>query len=123
MRLLLDTHILLWSLEAPNRLTAQERVALVTDRNDVVVSAVSLWEVVIKRSLGKLDTSADLPAAMREQGYVELPVSFRHALGVAELPLLHGDPFDRLLVAQARTERLVLVTRDRLVRQYDVEVL
>lgn len=113
MRVLLDTHLLLRAAYAPDRLSAAA-AALIEDRaNTPVFSAASLWEVAIKASLGRPDFSAD-PGALRrgleDNGYERLPVTPAHACAVAALPPLHRDPFDRMLVAQALVEGLVLVT-------------
>lgn len=123
MRLLLDTHIVLWALTASPRLKA-ETVLLLQRADEVYVSAASVWEVAIKVRLGKLEADvAALTAAIGESGFLELPVTAAHAAGVAELPLHHSDPFDRLLVSQALTEPLRLVTADALLAPYSDLVL
>ena len=123
MRLLLDTHVLLWALTDDSSLTAAARAAIVDGRNRVVVSAVSAWEITIKRSLGKLRAPADLAKEVAAHRFTPLAVSLEHALAVGALPDLHRDPFDRLLVAQAGVEGLTIVTRDRAIARYDVDVL
>ena len=123
MRLLLDTHVLLWALTDDSSLTAAARAAIVDGRNRVVVSAVSAWEITIKRSLGKLRAPADLAEEVAAHRFTPLAVSLEHALAVGALPDLHRDPFDRLLVAQAGVEGLTIVTRDRAIARYDVDVL
>lgn len=111
MRLLLDTHVLLWALAAPQKLPAQLRRAL--DAADVYVSAASIWEVAIKNSLGKIDADPRrILDAVEPAGFKHLPVTGVHAAGVDRLPPLHKDPFDRLLVAQALAEPMRLVTND-----------
>jgi PIN domain nuclease of toxin-antitoxin system len=118
VRLLLDTHALLWALIEPERL-ADEALAAVTDpQNDVTVSAVS-----IKQAAGKLDAPDDLPSALAEQRFVPLPVTLSHALRAGRLPLHHTDPFDRMIIAQAGLEDLTIVTRDRAFRPYGVSLL
>ena len=120
MRLLLDTHALLWSLGDPDRLDAEARGAIQDAQNDVLVSAASVWEMAIKSALGKLSTPDDLLAQLRLNRFDALDVTLHHAQAVEHLPMLHRDPFDRMLVAQARSDGLRLVTRDPLVQQYDV---
>jgi PIN domain nuclease of toxin-antitoxin system len=112
MRLLLDTHVLLWALSGDARLKPASR-ALIAEADAVFVSAASVWEITIKASLGKLTVDlAALPGAIDASGFQRLPVSFEHAIRVAQLPPLHADPFDRLLVAQAQQEPLHLLTAD-----------
>jgi len=123
VRLLLDTHVLLWALTDDPSLSAAARAAIVDGRNRVVVSAVSAWEITIKRSLGKLRAPADLAKEVAAHRFTPLAVSLEHALAVGALPDLHRDPFDRLLVAQAGVEDLTIVTRDRAIARYDVDVL
>lgn len=124
MRLLLDTHVLLWWLVADRRLSARARSALEEGRHVVYVSAASAWEIAIKTARGKLALPPGGEVRIRETaaayGFTELPITFDHALGVRGLPRHHGDPFDRLLVAQCRHESLALVTNDAGIRRYDV---
>jgi PIN domain nuclease of toxin-antitoxin system len=118
---LLDTHILLWAAAGSDRLTSAARRLIGDPANTLVFSAASLWEIAIKSGLGRDDVQVDakrLRTGLRDNGYVELPVTGAHAAAVAELPPLHRDPFDRLLIAQARIEGLELVTADRIVAQY-----
>ncbi len=123
MSLLLDTHVLLWVLMDDARLPAAARTAIEDGRTRVLVSAVSPWEITIKAGLGKLRAPDDLLRQIAALRFEELDVTFAHALAVADLPDHHADPFDRLLIAQARTERLTLVTSDPAIRLYDVTVL
>lgn len=123
MRVLLDTHVLLWSLEEPTRIGAPAREAFRDTVTEIVVSVVNLWEIAIKRRLGDLDAPDDLPDRVRRLGHRVLNVEERHAWHVRNLPLHHGDPFDRLLVAQAQIEDLALVTHDRLLERYDVRII
>ena len=112
MRLLLDTHVLLWLVSDSPKLKSNART-LIRDAERIYVSPVTIWEISIKVSLGKLKADPDeLIAEMRKNGFEELPVYARHAKEVAKLPMLHGDPFDRLLVAQAKAELLHLLTCD-----------
>ena len=123
MRLLLDTHVLLWSLIEPGRLRTEARESLAAPENPVYFSAVSIWEIAIKRALDRPDFQVEpelIRRAALDTGFHELAVNGLHAARVRDLPHLHRDPFDRLLVAQAQAEPLVLMTEDPLVAQYDV---
>lgn len=122
MRLLLDTHVVIWWLTDDPTLS-EEIKAVLDEELDVFVSPVTLWEVAIKQALGKLTEPVDLAERIRDAGFRELPVRFDHAVAAGRLPLIHRDPFDRMLVAQACCENLTLVTRDSNIRRYDVPVL
>ncbi len=121
MNLLLDTHVLIWWDEG-RRLSGSAMRAIET-ADSVYVSAASAWEVAIKTGLGRLRPTRTVEEAAEESGFLELPVTFRHAQRVAGLPALHRDPFDRLLVAQADLEGLTLVTRDPVFERYPVELI
>lgn len=124
MNLLLDTHAFLWWLADDAGLSSAARRAIAEPSAIVHVSAASLWEIAIKRALGKLEVeSPDLAAEIPANGFVELPITGRHALAAGALPRHHDDPFDRMLVAQALSEDLVLVTRDPAVDFYGVPTL
>ena len=117
MALLLDTHLLLWALAEPRRLSSALRREL--DAADVYVSAASIWEIAIKSSLGKIDVDpAEVLAALEPTGFLPLAITGAHAAAVSQLPSIHKDPFDRLLVAQARLEGMPLVTNDALLADY-----
>lgn len=121
MKLLLDTQVLLWAAGAPHRLSAAARELLEDPRHEPLFSAASLWEIAIKRGLGRDDFRVDprvLRRGLTDNGYRELPVTGDHALTVEALPPLHRDPFDRLLVAQATCEGITLVTADAVVARY-----
>jgi PIN domain nuclease of toxin-antitoxin system len=121
MRILLDTHLLLWAAAASARLPAQARAAIVKSENELIFSTASLWEVAIKHSLGRRDFRADprvLRRGLLENGYTELPITGAHAVAVASLPPLHRDPFDRMLIAQAISEGISLMTSDPKLAQY-----
>ena len=123
MKLLLDTHVLLWALGAPQRLPDSLIADLRDPANEVLFSAVNIWEIAIKASQGRptFAINAELVATeAREAGFVDLPVSARHAAAVQTLPPLHSDPFDRLLVAQALCEPAHLVTADGQMSRYTV---
>lgn len=110
-RFLLDTHALLWWLTTPERLNEQTHEAISDLNNDVFVSAVSGWEIALKANLGKLQVPDNLA------------ITFSHGVQAGSLPLHHRDPFDRLLIAQAQTEELLLVTRDARIRQYGLQTM
>ena len=116
-RILLDTHLLLWALAEPRKLPPGARGRI--EGAEVFVSAASLWEVSIKSALGKLSADpAELLAEIEPAGFSLLPVTGEHAAAVARLPALHADPFDRMLIAQAKTEPLLLLTNDDLLAGY-----
>jgi len=121
MRLLLDTHVALWSLDGSiEKATAR----LIAEADAVYVSAASLWEIAIKHALGRIRLSlADLPASLTASGFRELPVTWRHSIEVRNLPPRHKDPFDRLLVAQAMSEPLHLLTSDPSLAAYSPLVI
>jgi PIN domain nuclease of toxin-antitoxin system len=127
VKVLLDTHCWLWSLSEPQKLNMEARRVLESADNEVYLSAASAWEIAIKHALGKLD----LPVPPTEyvmtrlvaQRLVALPIQIPHALEAAQLPNHHKDPFDRLLVAQARTDRLQLLTADSQLKAYEVDLL
>ena len=122
-RFLLDTHAVLWALAEPAKLSRPARTALEDARNEVFVSVVSGWEIAIKRALGKLEAPDDLEAAIRMQGFEPLLLTFHHAAQAGGLPPHHRDPFDRMLIAQAQAEGLILVTRDSNIPLYGVRIL
>jgi PIN domain nuclease of toxin-antitoxin system len=123
VKILCDSHVLVWWLSKPQELSARARAAIADPENDVFFSAASIWELGLKIAKGKLTIPADYVRHLREGGLSELPVRVDHADKATELPALHGDPFDRMLVAQAALEGLVLVTRDAAIREYAVPVL
>ena len=121
MRLLLDTHILIWALGEPKRLPKEVRAALESPANEVLFSAASIWEIAIKAQIGRANfkvAPAEIAQAAVDSGFVELPVRAVHGARVSSLPLHHRDPFDRLLVAQAMTEPCRLVTADAILGSY-----
>ena len=127
MNLLLDTHVWLWSLTAPERIAA-ETLDLMSDmENQLYFSTVSAWEIAIKYRIGKLPLPEPpvrfVPARLNRDGIISLPVENRHALAVSELPLHHNDPFDHLLIAQAQVEEYFLVTHDEKMMGYDVDII
>jgi len=117
MRILLDTHVLLWAMAEPSKLSSKARRMI--DRSETFVSAASIWEVSIKAGLRKLRVDpSELLTALEPAGFALLSISGEHAAAVAELPLIHRDPFDRLLVAQAQLEPMRLLTNDEVLRAY-----
>lgn len=121
MKLLLDTQILLWSAGQPEQLSAAARKLLDDPQNELLFSAASLWEIAIKNALGRPDFRVDprmLRRGLLDNGYLELPVSSQHAVEIDTLPPIHKDPFDRLLLAQAQCEGILLVTSDALLAKY-----
>lgn len=121
MKLLLDTHLLLWAAGEPKRLSKQARTLIDNPENELLFSAASLWEVAIKRGLGREDFKVDarlLRRGLLDNGYTELPIISDHVVATESLPPIHKDPFDRVLVAQATVEGVTLLTIDSSVAQY-----
>ncbi len=121
MKLLLDTHLLLWAANEPKRLPKAARVLIEDLENELLFSAASLWEITIKNSLGREDFQVDarlLRRGLLDNGYTELPITSEHAVNVDHLPSTHKDPFDRILVAQATVEGITLLTNDRRLLEY-----
>lgn len=121
MRLLLDTHVVIWWDQGGRLSAAAARAIRAAD--EVFVSAASFWEIAIKTSLGRIRTERAFEAVLTENGFIELPVLVRHVGRVASLPWHHRDPFDRLLVAQAASDRLTFVTRDRAIAPYRIPTI
>lgn len=121
MKLLLDTHLLLWAAGQPEQLSATARTLLEDPLNELMFSAASLWEVTIKRGLGRENFRVDprlLRRGLLDNGYSELPITSEHAVAVDGLPAIHKDPFDRILIAQSIVEGIALLTSDPVVAQY-----
>lgn len=121
MKLLLDTHLLLWAAAEPKKLPAAARRLIGSSRNQPLFSAASVWEIAIKNQLGRKDFRVEprtLRRGLLENGYLELPITSEHAVATDTLPSLHKDPFDRLLVAQAQVEGILLLTADAQVARY-----
>lgn len=121
MRILLDTHVLIW-WDAGHALS-KRAVNAIQNADEVFVSSAAAWEVAIKASLGKIASKRSIAIAASESGFTELPITFAHADKVRDLPAHHRDPFDRLMIAQAQVEGLVIVSRDRSFGAYDVPVI
>jgi PIN domain nuclease of toxin-antitoxin system len=125
VKLLLDTHLLLWVAGQPERLSRAARELIEDKENELIFSTASLWEVVIKRGLGRNDFKADprlLRRGLLDNGYSELPISSEHVVAIDTLPPIHKDPFDRVLVAQASVEGVTLLTTDVVVASYPAPV-
>lgn len=123
MNLLLDTCVLLWWLDDPNLLSKEASTAIKEPDNQIIVSVVSAWEIAIKKALGKLESPDNLKEVIADAEFELIPIDYAHAWQVKDLPLHHGDPFDRLLVAQATVENLTLVTRDPKLKAYNIPIL
>lgn len=121
MKFLLDTHLLLWTAGDPKRLSAKARKLINEPTSELFFSAASLWEIAIKRGLGRDDFKVDarlLRRGLLDNGYREIPIGSEHAVAIDSLPPIHKDPFDRMLIAQAMVEGLTLLTSDAVVAQY-----
>ena len=123
MNLLLDTHVLLWWLDNHPNLSRQARTAIADGRNLVFVSAAVIWEIQIKQALGKLKIPANFRKVLGQQEFEPLDITMEHAYAVADLPQHHRDPFDRMLVAQAKVEGLTIVTHDNRLIKYKIPIL
>jgi PIN domain nuclease of toxin-antitoxin system len=123
VNLLLDTHVVLWVFSEPNRLGAKARAAIIDPANTVAVSSATVWEIEIKRALGKLEAPAGIATLCVERSFEELSIRFEHAERAAQLPLHHGDPFDRMLIGQAISDGYRIATVDRAFAKYDVEIV
>lgn len=120
---LLDTHVILWWLDDPNRLSSEARESIADANSRVFVSAAVAWEMAIKKSIGRLDIPANLPEVLHSDSIEVLDISIHHALAVGDLPMLHQDPFDRMQIAQANLEGLRLITGDKQIQRYNIEWL
>lgn len=124
MNLLLDTHVLLWALSDSPKLSSEARAVIIDGKNVVFVSAVSAWEISIKKSLGFLQLpEGDYLNELKLHRFTPLDISTEHALAVEHLSMIHKDPFDRMLIAQAQSENLTLVTRDAKIKQYPISII
>ena len=123
MTFLLDTHVLIWALENNPTLSGKAREAIIDGGNLIYVSVASIWEMAIKKNLGKLDVPDNLAEELSLHRFKTLPITAEHATRIETLPDYHKDPFDRMLIAQAKHESFTLVTRERQIAKYDVTVL
>ena len=125
MKLLLDTHLLLWAASEPDRFSAEARALIEDPDNELLFSAASLWEIAIKSGLGRKDFHVNprlLRRSLLDNGYTELPIGSEHAVAIDTLPPLHKDPFDRILIAQAMVEGILLLTNDTQLARYPAAV-
>ena len=121
MKILLDTHLILWAAGFPDELPIEARRIIEDESNELFFSAASIWEIAIKANLQKVNFQIDVRVLRRnllDNGYIELPIESAHAVFIQSLPLIHKDPFDRILVAQATEEGITLLTSDVMVAQY-----
>ena len=123
MKILLDTHVLLWALSLPEKIKPKVQALLVDTDNIVFVSIASLWELQIKKSLNKISLPNDFIPQLQENGFELLDINYKHIAKLDELPLIHRDPFDRMLVAQTIHENLSLVTNDLEIMKYNVKII
>lgn len=125
MKLLLDTHLLIWAAAEPARLSATAIATIEDPESELLFSAASIWEIAIKRGLGRANFTVDprvLRRALLDNDFVELPVTADHAVGVETLPPIHGDPFDRILIAQSIAEGVTLLTADAIIARYPAPI-
>lgn len=122
-RYLLDTHTFLYCLFDPGRLSPRCKEIITDPKNDIFVSSVNLWEISIKRSIGKLQAPDDMVSIVEEMGFSGLPISLEDGQSILDLPLLHKDPFDRMLIAQALNSKLTIITNDQMIPTYDVKTM
>jgi len=123
MKILLDTHVLVWALSSPEKIKPKVQDLLVDIDNIVFVSIASLWELQIKKSLNKISLPDDFISQLQENGFELLDINYKHIAKLDELPLIHRDPFDRMLVAQTIHENLLLVTNDLEIMKYNVKII
>lgn len=123
MRYLLDTHVFLWWLSSDKRLKERWKQVISDSQNEIFISAVSAWEIVIKLQLGKLKIETSLADCFKDTNFTVLDISLDHVFNLSQLPLKHKDPFDRMLIAQAMTEQCILITDDQKIKAYAVLVL
>ena len=120
---LLDTNVLLWFFAGDERLPTHVRKSIENDPGNYFVSTVSFWEIAIKRQIGKMTTDLDMPQIIKDAGFMTLDIVTVHIYEYESLPLIHRDPFDRMLIAQSKTERLPLLTGDLKLKKYDIKVI
>ncbi|CAB1072852.1 Death on curing protein, Doc toxin [Olavius algarvensis Delta 1 endosymbiont] len=123
MNLLLDTHVLLWWLDADPTLSEKAKSTIADGKNLVFVSAAVIWEIRIKQALGKLDMPSNFRKVLEREAFEMLAITVEHSHAVGDLPAHHRDPFDRMLIAQATVERLTLVTRDIIIKKYKIPII
>ncbi len=122
-RYLLDTHTFLYCLFGTEKLSPGCKEIITDPENDIFVSSVNLWEISIKKSIGKLQAPKDMVSIVEEKGFLGLPVSLEDGQSILDLPLLHKDPFDRMLITQAKNNNLTIITNDKVIPTYDVKTM
>ena len=122
-RYLLDTHTFLYCLFGVDKLSPGCKDIITDPENDIFVSSVNLWEISIKKSIGKLQAPEDMVSIVEEKGFLGLPISLEDGQSIIDLPLLHKDPFDRMLIAQAKNNKLTIITNDKVIPTYDVKTM
>ncbi len=115
---LIDTHVFLWSLNEPSKISKRALSILENQRNTIYVSAAALWEIIIKRKKGSLNFTGDIITQLDKQSFTPLSITYQHVKVLEKIPLLHSDPFDRSMIAQALAENLTLMTRDKTILKY-----
>jgi PIN domain nuclease of toxin-antitoxin system len=123
MKYLLDTHIIIWWLTEPQNIAINARNVISDKKQEIFMSSISFWEIAIKQNLGRLVVPANLIDILTHEGFQLLPLSAQEALSVADLPLIHTDPFDRMLIMQSKLNDLILITRDKKIAEYPVLTL
>jgi PIN domain nuclease of toxin-antitoxin system len=126
MKLLLDTHAFIWFVEDDEKLPERIRIQIEDAENEILISIVSLWEIAVKTSLGKLELTIDIPSMIskiEENGFSILPILPEHTVFVSSLPFHHRDPFDRMLISQSITEKIKMVSKDGAFDDYDVDII
>lgn len=118
MKVLLDTHVYLWWLDNPQKISKKAREVIENTNNTIFISAAVAWEIAIKSSIGKLKVPANIMDYMEEEKFIELPITTAHTVALAKLEDIHRDPFDRILLAQAKADKLVFITRDQISMRY-----
>jgi len=122
MNLLLDTHILIWWLENPDKLTENMIRVIENNRNTAFISTGAIWEMEIKKQIGKLETPDNLPELLDENNFLPLSITIDHVLALKKLPDIHNDPFDRIQIAQAMHDQLVFITMDKIIWKYSLNI-
>ena len=120
MNILVDTHVVLWWLDDPKKLSDKARQLIESIENNIFVSSAVVWEIIIKKSIGKLKAPDNLLEMLKGEGFISLSITDQHAIRLEQLPPIHQDPFDRIQIAQALTEGLTLITIDKKILQYDL---
>jgi len=123
VRLLVDTHVLLWWRDDSPQLSPRARREIADSKNEVCVSVVTLWEIVLKRSTGKLNFPDDLEQVLQEDSFTLMPIGFQHLRTIERLPFLHKDPFDRMMIGQALSEGIPIATGDRIFAAYGAQIV